>query len=180
MLSTFRSSALGIVLNSVSIKDPSAERRLLREVGYFLPIVYLLEAGLNPVEKKQEFDTITASEVGYILTEEDENTIQWVGSGKIAAGAIDNHSFSKIPPESRAELVILAETESLARHVAVISADIEPPLRSAITQQLLELDKTEKGRSVLEAFEETTKFDQLPPEAGWARMQELYQIFQSR
>ena len=148
--------------------------------GYFLPIAHLLEAGLNPIEKQQETDTTRADEVGYLFTGEDENTIQWVGSRKVAAGAIDSHSFSRIPPESRAELVILAETETVARQVAVIAADIDPKLRSAIKQLLLDLDETATGREILMKFEETAQFDQLPPESGWERMQALYQIFQNR
>ena len=148
--------------------------------GYFLPIVYLLEADLNPVEKQRETDTAAVDEVGYVFTGEDENTIQWVGSRKVAAGAIDSHSFSRIPPESQADLIILAETETVARQVAVIAADIDPQLRSAIKQLLLELDETAAGQEVLRKFEETTQFDQLPPNSGLKRMKEMHQIFQSR
>ena len=148
--------------------------------GYFLPMVYLLKAGLNPVEKQQETDTAAAAEVGYIFTGEDENTIQWVGSRKLAAGAIDSYSFSRIPLESRAELIILAETETVARQVAVMAADIDPKLGAAIKQLLLELDETATGEEILTKFEETDQFDQLPPESSWDRMQALYQVFQSR
>ena len=148
--------------------------------GYFLPIVYLLEAGLKPVEQQNEIDTTAEDEVGYVFTGEDENTIQWVGSRKVAAGVIDSHSFSRIPLESQAELIILAETETVARQVAVIAADIDPQLRSAIKQLLLELDETAAGQEVLSQFEETAQFDQLPPNSGLERMKELYQVFKRR
>ncbi|MCG8363613.1 MAG: phosphate/phosphite/phosphonate ABC transporter substrate-binding protein [Pseudanabaenales cyanobacterium] len=148
--------------------------------GYFLPIVYLLKAELNPVEKQRETDTVAMDEVGYVFTGEDENTIQWVGSRKVAAGVIDSHSFSRIPEESRADLVILAETETVARQVAVIAADIDPQLRAALQQLLLELDESSEGKKILTTFEETTQFDLLPPESGWDRIKELYQVFQSR
>ena len=148
--------------------------------GFFLPIIHLLEANLQPVEKQQETDPTATDEVGYLFTQEDENTIQWVGSRKVAAGAVDSGSFAKIPPESRAELIVLAETESVARQVALIAADIDPPLRAAIEQLLLDLDETAEGREILATFEDTEQFDALPEESGWARMKELYQVFQRR
>lgn len=148
--------------------------------GYFLPLVYLLEAELNPVEKQQDSDPVAANEIGYVFTGEDENTIQWVGSGKVAAGVVDNATFSKIPEESREQLVVLAETETVARQVAVIGPTVDPELRSAIKQLLLDLDETPEGKEILTTFEETTQFDPLPPGSGWERMKELYQVFKSR
>ena len=148
--------------------------------GYFLPMVYLLKAGLNPLEKERETSTVAPAQVGYIYTKEDENTIQWVVSGKLAAGAVDDRSFFRIPEETRTQLTILADTEKVARQVVLIRSDIDRTQREAITTLLMEMDETSEGETILEKFGETTKFDQLPPEAGWERMQEFYQVFQNR
>ena len=148
--------------------------------GYFLPMVYLLKAGLNPVEKKRETSALAEDQVGYIYTKEDENTIQWVVSGKLAAGAVDDRSFFRIPEETRTQLTILADTEKVGRQVVLIRSGIDRAQREAIATLLMEMDQTPEGETILEKFGETTKFDQLPPEAGWERMQELYQEFQNR
>ncbi len=148
--------------------------------GYFLPMVYLLKAGLNPVEKKRETSAVAEDRVGYIYTKDDENTIQWVVSGKLAAGAVDDRSFFRIPEETRTQLTILAETEKVARQVVLIWPGIERAQEEAIATLLVEMDETPKGEKILERFGETTKFDELPREAGWERMQEFYQEFQNR
>ena len=148
--------------------------------GYFIPMVYLLKAGLNPVEKKRETSALAKDQVGYIYTEEDENTIQWVVSGKLAAGAVDDRSFFRIPEETRTQLTILADTEKVARQVVLIRSGIDRAQREAIATILMEMDQTPEGQTILEKFGETTKFDQLPPEAGWERMQKLYQEFYNR
>ena len=148
--------------------------------GYFLPMVYLLKAGLNPVEKERGTSALAEDQVSYIYTKEDENTIQWVVSGKLAAGAVDDRSFFRIPEETRTQLTILADTEKVARQVVLIRSGIDREQRQAIATLLMEMDETPEGEKILEKFGETTKFDELPLEAGWERMQELYQEFQNR
>ena len=143
-------------------------------------MVYLLKAGLNPVEKERGISALAEDQVGYIYTKEDENTIQWVVSGKLAAGAVDDRSFFRIPEQTRTQLTILADTEKVARQVVLIRSGIERAQREALATLLLEMDETPEGKAILEKFGETTKFDELPPEAGWERMQELYQEFQNR
>jgi phosphonate transport system substrate-binding protein len=146
--------------------------------GFFLPVVHLLQAGFNPVQKGKETETVAADEIGYVFTDEDENTIQWVASGKVAAGATDSGSFMKISEESQSELIVLSETKNVARHVVLVAVDIDPELRTAIKTLLLNLDDTPEGQEILQTFEETTHFDELPPDSGWEQMQDLYQVFQ--
>jgi phosphonate transport system substrate-binding protein len=148
--------------------------------GYFLPLNYLIDTGLNPVQKGSPVDSVGADEVGYVFSNDDENTIQWVISGNVDAGAADLPTFMAIPEESRSALKILAETEKLARHIVLVRPGMDPELVEGIKTVLMDMDKTPEGQATLESFEKTAKFDAFPPEADLNRMRELYDRVQNR
>lgn len=148
--------------------------------GYMLPMAYLQQAKLKTAEKSSVNETVAADEIGYIFSDDDENTIQWVISGKVDAGAVDIGTFLEIPEANREAMKVLAETDKVARHVVMIKPGMEPEKVEAIKQILLEMDQTEEGKVVLEEFEETGKFDDFPPEADIAKMRELYQQVQNQ
>ena len=147
--------------------------------GYLLPMVYLLKSGLKPVEKSST-STLAADEVGYIFSDDDENTIQWVISGKVAAGAVDITTFMEIPEESRAAMKKLAETEKVARHVVMVKSGMAPAEVEAIKTVLIGMDKTPEGKKVLKEFEETAKFDNFQTKGDITRMRELYEQVKNR
>ncbi|MGC9523938.1 MAG: phosphate/phosphite/phosphonate ABC transporter substrate-binding protein [Limnospira sp.] len=148
--------------------------------GYFLPLNYLLDIGLNPVPKGSPLDSVAEDEVGYVFSNDDENTIQWVISGNVDAGAADLPTFMAIPEESRSALKILAETEKIARHLVLVRRGMDPELVEGIKTVLMDMDKTPEGQAVLESFEKTAKFDAFPPQADLNRMRELYDRVQNR
>lgn len=148
--------------------------------GYQLPLVELFEAGLNPIEKKSAAAQVKLDTVGYVFSEDDENTIEWVLSNKVAAGAIDNQTFADIPPKIRQQMIICAETEPIARSVVLINGDIEPELAEEIKQLLLNLDRTPEGNKILQEFGETTKFDESPTEDSLEKMRKIDQLLQNR
>ncbi|MGD1805886.1 phosphate/phosphite/phosphonate ABC transporter substrate-binding protein [Dapis sp. BLCC M126] len=148
--------------------------------GYMLPAGMLIESGVNPQEKRSASSNVSADEVGFVFTDDDENTIQWVISGKVAAGAIDIGTFMEIPEASRQAMVVLAESDKVARHVALVRADMKPEMVEAIKTILIQMDKTPEGQEVLNKFEKTAKFDNFPPESSIERMRELYELVQNR
>ncbi|MDJ0717373.1 MAG: phosphate/phosphite/phosphonate ABC transporter substrate-binding protein [Prochloraceae cyanobacterium] len=148
--------------------------------GYLLPLAYSIEKNLNPVEKKYLREPVLKNEVGYIFSGDDENVIQWVLKGWVAAGVLDNLNFKEIPPQIRAQLKVLARTEAVPRQLVLVREDLDPKLVSAIKTILIDMDKTPEGRDLLQKLEKTTKFDEFPEgtEAVLARMRELYELVQ--
>ena len=144
--------------------------------GYFLPMVKLIQSGFQPVEKKSTSGKVEADQVGYVFSDDDENTIQWVISGKLKAGVVDIETFREIPVASRKEIDILAETETVPRQVVLIREDLDPKLVAKIKTILLNMDQTDEGKKVLAKFEQTAKFDDFPPKKSIDRIRQLYEL----
>ncbi len=148
--------------------------------GYFLPLVLLLKVGVHPVEKPRAEAAVAQSEVGYVFSTDDKNTIHWVVSGKVTAGAVDYQKLLAIPQETRATLTVLAETQRVSRQIVLVGPRMDPALVQAIKNLLLHIHETPEGQSVLKAFEETAQFDEFPLKAELARMRALYKLVQNR
>lgn len=150
--------------------------------GYMLPLSYLIEQEMNPVLKEDIQAAVAPDEVGYIFSTADNTTIQWLVSGVVPIGVIDNVTFDiLIPEETRQGLTVLAATEDVPRQLVLLRSGMEPELAQAIQTVLIEADETEEGQAVLETFL-TTEFDEFPEgaEAALARMQTLYELVQEQ
>jgi phosphonate transport system substrate-binding protein len=148
--------------------------------GYFMPVVHLADQGFNLVGKRSYNDPVGEDEVGFVFSYDDENTLQWVLSGLVSAGTIDDYHFDVAFPSSATEkLVVLARTESVPRQVVVARADMDPELLAVIIQVLVTAHETEAGQAALEPFQ-TTRFDEFPQEleAASNRMREMMEAIQ--
>lgn len=143
--------------------------------GFMLPLSKLLEANLSPQEVRSANSSVSQNRVGYVFSYEDSNSIEWLLSGKVAAAAIDNQSYDKLPTAIKDTTIILAETEKIPRHLVLVRSNMPLEVTQDISAQLLLMEKTEAGKAVLEQFDRTKKFDKFPVEENLARMQQLYQ-----
>lgn len=148
--------------------------------GYMLPVAYLMQSGLPLVERADPEAEADPDKVNYIFTYDDDDILEWVTSGLVDAGAIDSGTFNAIPDETRNSLVIMAETETVPRQIAIAASDMDDDLVAAITTVLVGLDETDEGKVVLEAFDDTAQFDEFPEGIDKAlnRMSELYALTQ--
>jgi phosphonate transport system substrate-binding protein len=168
-----------------SIADLKGKMMALKEPysssGYVMPKAYLIQQGLNPVEKSSTDAALGKDEVGYVFSNGDDNIIQWVISGKAAVGAVDNISFDKLPDETKDAFTILAQTDPIPRQLMVARAGLDPAMIEAIKQLLMGLDKTPEGQAILKKFQTTSKFDEFPggPDTAWTRIRELVAIIDS-
>jgi len=148
--------------------------------AYMLPVAYLITAGMNPVEKAQSDSAIAKDEIGYVFSGADDNTIQWVIGGKVAAGALNKPAYLEIPEETRAALTILAETENMPRHLVLARPGMDSALLKAVKTLLIDMGDTAETKAILQQAEETAKFDEFPTEATMARMRALYELIKSK
>ncbi len=133
--------------------------------GYFLPKLVLAQMGLKLVPKGGPSESVSPEEVGYAFSFDDETTMVWVLRGKAVAGAMDNQTYLKEAKGNLDRLKVIYETFSIPRHIVTYRPDLPAPLVARIREILLTMDQSQEGRVTLQAFEKTTKFDELPDQA---------------
>lgn len=130
--------------------------------GYFLPKSALLDAHYSVREYSASDVRLGPKEVGYMFSGEKETTLLWVVRGKVAAGAVGHHDleqFRKFQPDA---LRVIHETPALPRHLVSHRKDLDPKLVRRLREVLLAMENSDEGRKVLAAFENTTRFDEIP------------------
>lgn len=149
--------------------------------GYMLPFAHLVMHGMEPVETASENSEVAADEVGYLFSNDDQNTIQWVISGKVPAGVVDSTTYMEIPEDTREALTVVAKTDAVPRQMVLAQPNMDPDLLEAIKTELINLDETEEGQAVLEMLA-STQFDEFPegPDAALARLQAIYRFIEER
>jgi phosphonate transport system substrate-binding protein len=134
------------------------------------------------VEKDATDAIVNDDEVGYVFSNDENNTVQWVISGRVAAGTVDDQTYLEIPEQNRQDFTIIAETSDIPRQVVVAQPDISPEMLDAIKTLLVNLDETDEGKVVLEAFSETVQFDDFPEgaETSLDQMRSWFDIVQGK
>jgi len=130
--------------------------------GYFLPKLVLVQAGLRVMPKSEAAASVGPEEVGYVFSHADENTVVWVSRGKVSAGAIDDQRYQKEAKGNLPSLRVIYQTVAIPRHIISYRADLPLPLVVRIKDILIQMDAVEEGKKVLQAFEGTAKFDEIP------------------
>lgn len=130
--------------------------------GFLLPKAALAVAGLKLVNYVDPAASIPADTVGYVFSNDAENTMFWVLKGKAAAGAVNEEYYSSLAGIRVAELRVLFKTDEVPRNVVCFRGGLDPATAEALERALITMSDDEQGREVLKAFEDTTKFDRFP------------------
>lgn len=149
--------------------------------GYMLPLAYLIENGLRPVEKESLDTAVAPDEIGYVFSTADNTTVQWVISGIALAGVTDNVTFGRLPVDTQADLAIFAETGNVPRQLVLVRSGLDETLVAKIKSELLAMNDNEAGQAALDTFL-TTEFTEFPegPDKALAEMQHIYQMVQAQ
>ena len=130
--------------------------------GFLMPKAALASEGLRLVNYEDPAASIPDDRVGYVFSNDAENTMFWVLKGKVVAGAVNADYFEALAGGRIGELRILHTTDEVPRNVVCVRNSLDQQLVQAIEKVLLEMHLSEEGRAALEAFEETTKIDRFP------------------
>jgi phosphonate transport system substrate-binding protein len=129
--------------------------------GYFLPKAALIAAGLTLTPLPTPSSPVPAGAVGYVFTEDDENTLFWVTEGRAEAGAMSENELRELAGDRFGDLRILATSPEVPRQVVIRAGGLAPDLAAAIETVLTAMHQDAAGAQVLANFEGTTRFDRL-------------------
>jgi phosphonate transport system substrate-binding protein len=88
--------------------------------------------------------------------------VELVLTKQVAAGAFSDDDYANLDEMKRADINILAETESLPRHLVSIRKNMSPALSTLIENILISMSEDVEGQKILQKTGDTTKFDRLP------------------
>lgn len=136
--------------------------------GYLMPKLFLQRSGLK-LREKSRFDPDAApTDVGYTFARTQDRLIGAVVTQQSAAGASSNDDFSALDHKRKSEIVQLAQTDRLPRHLVSVRSDLATAVVASLEKILLAMDDDADGRKILQKADNTTKFDVLP--GGEAQM----------
>ena len=130
--------------------------------GYFLPKFFLLRNGFKLSEKSGSDANVAPAEIGYVFASSQEKLMDLVLTQQAAGGAFSDDDYGMLDEKTKADIIVLAQTERLPRHLVSIRKDMPAALADRLRAILLAMSEDEEGRRVLQKTGETTKFDILP------------------
>jgi len=140
----------------IAFEDPESSS------GYFLPKLFLQRNGFKLTEKPGPDANVGAAEVGFVFARTQENLVDWVLARKTAAGAFSNDDHAALDEKKRNDILVLAQTELLPRHLLSVRKDMPLGLVGRLEKTLLAMHEDAEGRNILQNTDATTKFDLLP------------------
>lgn len=150
--------------------------------GYFLPKVLLLKKGFKVTEKPGLNAKVAPKEIGYVFELADRTIMDLVLANQVAAGAVSNDDYGTLDEKTKAAIAILAQSETLPRHLVSTRKNLDPAVKNRLTTILLSMNQDEEGRRILQQTDNTTKFDRLPggEEPLRRRLVELFRVHGTR
>ena len=130
--------------------------------GFLLPKAALASAGFNVVNFADPAALVPGDEIGYVFSNDAENTMIWVLKSKVTAGAVNEDYFEALAGNRLGELKVLHRSDAVPRNIVCARRGLDAGLKRAVVGVLLSMDEDAEGRAVLNAFEQTARFEPFP------------------
>ena len=114
--------------------------------GYIFPLAYFRENGISDID---------AFLKEYYFTGGHDAVVEDVLTKRADVGVVKNTVFDLLMesnPRVRSELMIIAESSEFPTHGLFLRRDFNADVRRGLTEALLSMDKSPKGREVLKEF----------------------------
>lgn len=144
--------------------------------GYYLPRLYMEQRELKLEPGISLRDPRRAEVVNFVFSRNARNNLLWVQKGLADAGAINTGDWYNIPPELSSvkdDLRIICATRPYPRALELVSSQMPEARAEALKELLLSLNPEEHAE-LLERYENTDGFEDLPPDAD-DMLAEIYQ-----
>lgn len=99
--------------------------------------------------------------LGYVFTEDDENTLFWVMEGRAEAGAMSENELRELAADDFDALRVLATSAMVPRQIVVRARHLTPDRVTAMQTALTTMHDDATGVAVLADFQGTTRFELL-------------------
>ncbi|MCJ2376760.1 phosphate/phosphite/phosphonate ABC transporter substrate-binding protein [Vibrio sp. ZSDZ34] len=139
--------------------------------GFYLPVHAILDQGLQ-LEKLDSLSTsVSQDRIGFVHVDDvlkranEISLTMWVHRKKVDAAAFSNTNWNDVkdmPLHIQDEMKIIHSTESYPRSIVVVRANLPNEVKDALKKELLHAHKSTRGISVLQNYQATTRFDNLP------------------
>ncbi len=135
--------------------------------GYFLPMVTLLNQGLEVQHITSAQQQPNSDKIGYFffddrLRETNEvNMSMWAAMGKVDAIAYSSSNWTNpkdTPAALKQHLHMFAQTGHYPRSIISVSSKLDPAVAEKLRSVLLHLDQSDMGKKVLQSYQETKRF----------------------
>ena len=130
--------------------------------GHFLPKFFLLRSGFKLSQKPKVEAKVRPEEIGYLFANPQKSLVDLVLTNRVAAGAFSDDDYARLDPKRRFDIVVVAETERMPRHLVSVRKDMAPELAERLGEILRSMAEDDEGRRILQKTGDTTKFDLLP------------------
>jgi phosphonate transport system substrate-binding protein len=130
--------------------------------GYLMPKLFMARNGYKLVEKKSYDPNAVPTDIQYSFAYLRSKLIEAVLTQQAAAGAISDDDYAGLDEKRKSQIVILAWTEKLPRHLVSVRADLAPQIVGQLNDLLVAMHDDAEGQRILKKTDQTTKFDPLP------------------
>ena len=102
---------------------------------------------------------------GYHFAWDDENIVELVCRGAVAAGVVSDRYDKALADERKSRVVVFDRTIEVPRHLGLVSPSLSRSVTDRVRELLDQPQYDEDGRGILEGLSDTTRFDELPRES---------------
>jgi len=134
--------------------------------AYLIPVMELLQHGVQPQILLTPQDMPSAEAVGYVFARTELNISTYVHKRVVDAGVISSIDWTDdgaMPPAFRRDMRVLHRSEAIPRAVEMVRADLDPVVRDRLQVVLLEASRDPKAGPALAKFFGTTGFHVMDP-----------------